>query len=112
MLTNCELLKPGVSFRDFAERCWRVPDEYVAHRYMMMIHGAGLVDEYPTIVYRADWNDWGYDATFEQDMVVSVESFIGEIGGKEGIKLEEQVLITHRGAVPMSKTATVDAIEV
>ena len=49
----------------------------------MMIHGAGFVEEYPTVVYVADWQDWGYDAHFEENMVVCVESFIGEVGGSE-----------------------------
>ena len=30
-------------------------------------------------------------------MVVSVESYIGEVGGAEGIKLEEEVLVTATG---------------
>jgi hypothetical protein len=37
---------------------------------------------------------------------------MGEVGGKEGVKLEQQVLITAGGAVPMSKAPFVDAIEV
>jgi Xaa-Pro aminopeptidase len=96
------LITPGLSFREFGERCWEVPEKYVPHRYMMMIHGAGMVDEYPTVAYAADYADWGYDGVFEENMVVCVESFIGERGGKEGIKLEQQVLITATGAVPMS----------
>ena len=112
VLTNIDLIRPGLSFREFAERCWPVPAAYVPHRYMMMIHGAGFVDEYPTVVYAADWEDWGYDAHFEENMVVCVESFIGEVGAKEGVKLEQQVLITARGAVPMSNAPFVDALEV
>jgi Xaa-Pro aminopeptidase len=102
ILTNIDLITPGLSFREFGERCWEVPEKYVPHRYMMMIHGAGMVDEYPTVAYAADYADWGYDGVFEENMVVCVESFIGERGGKEGIKLEQQVLITATGAVPMS----------
>jgi Xaa-Pro aminopeptidase len=111
VLTNIELIEPGLSFREFSERCWPVPEAYVANRYMMMIHGAGMVDEYPTVAYVADWEDWGYDDLFAENMVVCVESFIGEAGAKEGVKLEQQVLITAKGAVPMSKAPFVDAIE-
>ncbi len=112
ILTNIEIIKPGLSFKQFAERCWPVPDKYIPHRYTMMIHGAGFVEEYPTVVYVADWQDWGYDAHFEENMVVCVESFIGEVGGSEGVKLEQQVHITANGAVPMSKAPLVDALEV
>lgn len=112
VLTNIELIKPGLSFREFAERSWPVPREYVPHRYNFMVHGAGFVDEYPTVAYPTDWAEWGYDDVFEENMVVCVESFIGEVGGKEGVKLEEQVLITANGAVPMSRVPLIDALEV
>jgi Xaa-Pro aminopeptidase len=99
---NIGLLRAGVSFREFAERCWPVPDRYVHNRYMMMLHGSGLVDEYPSIAYAVDFDAWGYDGVLEENMVVSVESYIGEQGGKEGVKLEEQVLITANGAIVLS----------
>ncbi|WP_429578768.1 M24 family metallopeptidase [Paraburkholderia youngii] len=102
---NVSLLKAGMSFREFAELCWPVPERYVHNRYMMMLHGVGLVDEYPSIAYAVDFDAWGYDGVLEENMVVSVESYIGEKGGKEGVKLEEQVLITSNGAVPFSKSS-------
>ena len=36
----------------------------------------------------------GYDAVLEVDMMVRVESYIGELGGHEGVKLEEMLRIT------------------
>jgi len=39
----------------------------------------------------------GYDGVFEEGMVVCVEALIGTQGGKECVKLEEQVLITASG---------------
>ena len=112
ILTNIDLIKPGLSFKEFGEKCWPVPDEYVPNRYMMMIHGAGLVDEYPTVAYAADYADWGYDGEFIENMVVCVESYIGAVGGGEGVKLEQQVLITPTGAEPMSSAPMVDALTV
>ena len=99
-----DLIKPGVGFREFAEKCWPLPDGFVPNRYLMMVHGVGLVDEYPSIAYVQDFRDWGYDGVFAENMVVSVESYIGEHRGKEGVKLEQQVLITATGAIPLSKT--------
>jgi Xaa-Pro aminopeptidase len=110
ILTNIDLIKPGLSFKEFGEKCWPVPDAYVPNRYMMMIHGAGMVDEFPTVAYAADYADWGYDGEFCENMVVCVESFIGEVGGKEGVKLEQQVAITADGAVPMSRDPMIDAL--
>jgi Xaa-Pro aminopeptidase len=110
ILTNIELIKPGLSFKEFGEKCWPVPDEYVPNRYMMMIHGAGMADEFPTVAYAADYDDWGYDGVFMEDMVVCVESYIGVVGGSQGVKLEQQVLITSTGAVPMSNDPMIDAL--
>jgi Xaa-Pro aminopeptidase len=110
VLFNAELLRPGLSFREFAEKCWSVPDEYVPNRYMMMVHGCGFVDEYPSVAYKVDWQEVGYDGFFEEGMVVSVESFIGEVRGPDGIKLEQQVAIGPAGARFLSKTPFVDAL--
>ena len=112
VLYNMALIKPGLSFREFAERSWPVPEEFVPNRYMMMVHGVGLVDEYPSIAYACDFAEWGYDGEFRENMVVAVESYIGEVGGKEGIKLEEQVLITAHGARNLSRTPFADALVV
>jgi Xaa-Pro aminopeptidase len=111
VLYNLDLLRPGLTFREFSERCWPVPEAYGPNRYMMMIHGVGFVDEYPTIPYAQDFAECGFDGVFEENMVVSVESYIGEVGGAEGVKLEQQALITRNGAVAMSKAPFIDAIE-
>ncbi|MEU1510757.1 Xaa-Pro peptidase family protein [Streptomyces sp. NPDC005811] len=105
VLTNVELIRPGMSFAEFGAKCWPVPDAFVPHRYMMTVHGAGLADESPVVTYAADHRRSGYDGVFEEGMVVCVESFIGEVGGREGVKLEEQVLVTTAGAVRLSSDA-------
>ncbi len=111
VMFNIGLLGPGVSFRDFAARCWPVPAKFIANRYMTMVHGVGFVDEYPSIVYAVDFDSWGYDGVFEENMVVSVESYLGEVNGSEGVKLEQQVLITGNGTEIMSRSPFLDAIE-
>lgn len=112
VLTNIDTIRPGMTFREFSERCWPVPDQYLPNRYMLMVHGVGLVDETPAIAYAVDFPDWGYDGVIEEGMVLCVESFIGEVGGREGAKLEEQVVVTATGAVAMSSSPLVDALEV
>ncbi|MCY1465100.1 Dimethlysulfonioproprionate lyase DddP [compost metagenome] len=67
------------------------------------MHGVGLADEYPALAHRgADWESSGYDGVFEENMVLCVESYIGERGGAQGVKLEQQVLLTANGCVPLS----------
>jgi Xaa-Pro aminopeptidase len=69
-----------------------------------VVHGVGLADEYPALSHKgADWDSSGYDGVIEENMVLCVESYIGERGGKQGIKLEQQVLITRDGCQPLSQ---------
>jgi Xaa-Pro aminopeptidase len=109
---NTALLRPGLGFREFSEKAWNIPERFIPQRYLSPVHGVGLVDEYPVIPYPQDFSEWGSDGVFVRNMVVSVESYIGEVGAQDGIKLEEQVLITDAGAVPMSSEALSDSIEV
>lgn len=100
---NIELLRPGMSYREVSERAWRIPALYVKNRYMVVMHGIGMCDEYPAIYHRWDWDRVGYDGVIEENMTLCVESFIGAEGGHEGVKLEEQVLITGSGAQCLSR---------
>ena len=36
-------------------------------------------------------------------MVICVESYIGQVGGVEGVKLEDQVLVTDSGPITLSR---------
>ncbi|NMM44263.1 aminopeptidase P family protein [Rhodospirillaceae bacterium KN72] len=94
---NIALLGPGRSFRDVTHEAWAIPEEFLSNRYSSCMHGVGLADEYPSIKHAADFDLKGYDGVFEPGMVVCVESFIGTAGGREGVKLEEQVVITETG---------------
>jgi Xaa-Pro aminopeptidase len=73
-----------------------LPAEYVQRRYGVVMHGVGLCDEYPSILYRED-KAGAHDGVFEPGMVLCVESLICSENGGEGIKLENQVLITETG---------------
>ena len=99
---NMEVLKPGMSFREVSEKSWPIPEEFLSSRYSSMIHGVGLADEYPSIKFWHDFELKGYDGLVEPGMTLCVESFIGVAGGREGVKLEEQVIITEIGVEPMS----------
>lgn len=99
---NQALLKPGVEVRDYVERAWQLPEVYVPNRYADTAHGAGMSVEFPVIPYSQDFEAAGYDAVIAENMVMCVESYIGATGGREGVKLEQQVLITSSGAVPLA----------
>jgi Xaa-Pro dipeptidase len=99
---NTSHLRPGLSFRDLVERSTVPPPDCFPTRYGVLYHGVGLADEYPTLPHAADWTDDTPDGTLEPGMVVCVESYIGRLGGREGVKIEEQVLITEDGHEQLS----------
>ena len=80
---------------DFGGR--ELPKKYEALRYSCKMHGVGLCDEWPLVHYPVDYVDGAFDAILEPGMVLCVEAYIGEEGGLEGIKLEDQVLVTEYG---------------
>ncbi len=94
---NLSILKAGMSFREFNDKAWPIPERYRARRYSVALHGVGLADEYPSVPLAPDFVG-AYDGRFEENMTVCVESLIGEEGGGECIKLETQVLIGGNGA--------------
>jgi Xaa-Pro dipeptidase len=100
---NMELLKPGLGFRELAEKAWRIPNAYWGNRYSVVVHGVGMADEYPHVGHLDEFtHGMGYDGVFEAGMTVCVESYIGAEGGAEGVKLEQQVLITDTGVQLLS----------
>ncbi|MBN3830862.1 Xaa-Pro peptidase family protein [Burkholderia sp. Ac-20344] len=102
---NMDLLRPGMTFREFSEQAWKIPGPFVKNRYCCLAHGIGMVDEYPSVAHQVDWDSSGYDGRFEVGMTVCVESYIGEEGGREGVKLEQQVVLTERGCVSLTDCA-------
>ena len=99
---NMALLRPGMTFEEFGELSWKMHDIYVPNRYAEMIHGIGFGVEYPVIYYPEDHETWQYSGTFMEGMTVCVESYVGPVGGDEGVKLEQPVLITSDGPVPLT----------
>ena len=99
---NMEILKPGLSFAEYAEQAWEIPEKYFDNRYYLSAHGVGMTGEYPYLYHRADFADAGYHGVVEPGMTLCVESYIGEKDGGEGVKLEQQILITESGNRLMS----------
>lgn len=60
------------------------------------LHGVGMCDEYPRI-NPAHRGPNPYDGVLEAGMVVTIESYMGPKGERDGVKLEEQIQITEQG---------------
>ena len=110
IMTNMDLLKPGVSFLEISKNAHQLPENCIPNRYSMLMHGVGLCDEYPSIYYQQDWEASGQDGVIEPGMVISVEVYAGEVGGSCGVKLEDQVLITEDGFENMTSCPFEDSL--
>ena len=97
---NSRLIKAGLTFKEFTEKAWILPEKYYGNRYSVMLHGIGLCDEWPAIRYPTDGGERG--GTFQKNMTITLESYIGEVGGNEGVKLEQQYLVGENGLELMS----------
>ena len=94
---NMALLRPGLSLRELAEKSWPIPEIYQANAYPEIVHGIGMCDEYPAIPPLHLWDYLGYDGVIEENMTLCVESYTGATGGREGVKLEQEVMVTADG---------------
>ena len=93
---NLALLRPGLTLFEFQQQALVLPEEYHANAYTCLIHGVGMADEYPRVnpVFGTPSH---YDGTLEAGMVVCVESYVGALGERDGVKLEQQVLLVEGG---------------
>ena len=100
------LFKPGISFHELAEKAPEVPDEYLANRYPLIAHGDGMSDEWPGIYFLKDDRPEGgtnYEGVLQENMVMSMEASFGRKGGREQVKLEEQLIVTADGPLLISQ---------
>ena len=97
IMTNMEMLKPGVMIPDLTANTHKLDDKFQAQKYGCLMHGVGLCDEWPLIAYPDKAVAGAFDYPLEAGMVLCVEAAVGEVGGDFTIKLEDQVLITEDG---------------
>ncbi len=100
---NIGIVKPGMAFREIAEKAWKIPSRFVEQRYTSVMHGVGMHGETPFIAHAMDYETYGREGHLVAGMVVSVESYIGEKGGREGVKLEDEILVTETGTELLSR---------
>lgn len=97
IMTNMDLLAPGVSFRELTFGGHQLPEEVVPGQYSCRFHGVGLCDEWPLIAYSQTYRDGAFDYELEPGMMLCVEALVGSKEAGFSIKLEDQVLITEDG---------------
>ena len=97
IMTNMELLGPGVRIEEMVHKLHQLDDKYQARKYGCAMHGVGLCDEWPHVDYPDKAVQGSFDYALEPGMVLCVEALVAEDGGDFSIKLEDQVLITEDG---------------
>jgi len=93
---NLKLVRPGMTLLEMQRQAYAVPEECRENAYVCLMHAVGMCDEYPQVkqLFR-EQNP--YDCRLEAGMVVCIESYMGPRGERDGVKLEQQVLITDDG---------------
>ena len=97
VLAMTELVRPGITCGELAAAAPAVPERFRAQRYECMIHSVGLEEESPSVCHPQDVQS-NPDRVIQQDMVLVVETYMGEVGGSHGVKLGDVVLVTGDGA--------------
>lgn len=99
---NIALIGPGVAYEQIAERAWAVPEEHQQSRYYAVGHGLGMSGEFPNIPHRRAGVPYPLPGCVQAGMVICIESYIGSAEAGQGVKLEEQLLVTERGVERLS----------
>lgn len=98
---NRALVKPGLTFSAFAAAAYPVEEEFRENAYTCISHGTGMCDEYPRV--NPKFRDPApYDGCYEAGMVITLESYMGAVGETDGVKVEQQVLVTETGTELLS----------
>ncbi|WP_420397864.1 dimethylsulfonioproprionate lyase DddP [Nioella sp.] len=97
IMTNMEMLKPGVPFSELTKNTHVLEPQYQKQKYGCLMHGVGLCDEWPLIAYPDHAVEGAFDYVLEPGMTLCVEALVSPEGGDFSIKLEDQVLITEDG---------------
>jgi Xaa-Pro aminopeptidase len=98
---NADLIRPGLGFREWTERSWKIPARFEDQNYGAVAHGVGMIDEWPLILTNAQ-DPALQEGELAPGMTVCVESYLGELGGAFGLKMEQQLLVTDTGYEIMS----------
>lgn len=102
LAVNTELLVPGASFAEISQAAHLPPEGIHSVANAAVAHGIGLCNEYPLILNREQFASGGYDGEVVEGMVLCVEALAAPPGGREAVKLEEQVLVTADGPMALS----------
>ncbi len=100
---NRALIRPGASFAEIAHAAWIPGGGLHSVTNAAVAHGIGMCNEYPLVLNRDHWESSGYDGEVREGMVLCIEALAAPLGGREAVKLEEQLVVTATGTASLSR---------
>lgn len=97
------MCRPGTSHATLVDKAPKYPEAYAEQGYSCMIHGAGFDDEPPFLPFPHDRGALVPHGELQPGMVLCVEFYAGKKGKKDGVKLEEQILVTDGAPERLSR---------
>ena len=94
---NLTLVRDGISLDEFGTKAYVQPEKFHTNQYVCIFHGVGMCDEAPKLYYPRDREARGYPGVLRENMVICMESYVGAVGERDGVKLEQQVRVTREG---------------
>ena len=90
---NAANLAAGRSFEEFARRAYDVPERHCDYGYYVLAHGLGMAGEHPNVPRVDADGSFDFPGSIEENMVLCIESYVGDPASHQGVKLEDQYLI-------------------
>ena len=95
---NASNIKAGRSFEDFARLAYDVPARHRDYGYYVLAHGLGMAGEHPNVPRVDADGSFDFPGEIQENMVLCIESYIGDPETHQGVKLEDQFLV-HANSV-------------
>jgi Xaa-Pro aminopeptidase len=95
---NASNIRAGRSFEDFARLAYDVPASHRAYGYYVLAHGLGMSGEHPNVPRVESDGSFNFPGEIQENMVLCIESYIGDPESKQGVKLEDQFVV-HANSV-------------
>lgn len=80
-----------------------MPPEHQQSRYYAVGHGLGMSGEFPNIPHHRPGVPYPLPGQVHPGMVLCIESYIGSAEAGQGVKLEEQLLVTDHVVERLSR---------
>ena len=90
---NAANLRAGRSFEDFARHAYAVPERHRDYGYYVLAHGLGMAGEHPNVPRVDPDGSYDFPGEIRENMVLCIESYVGDPDSHQGVKLEDQFLV-------------------